>query len=282
MKPGVVIFNTSCLNDTILSNENIYKIDLHVFFNEDEFFGDAQGIVDAYAQNNILPSTSQPSTQEIIDKLQEVCQKHDEVIIVCPSAHLSGTLNNTRLAIESIDNGRIHMVHARSFTLSEFGVINLILDAIENKEEVISIVDRANEYAKHFETFILPGSLDYMRHGGRVNTTQLLVGKMMTLKILVRHIEPSAVVYKKLRGLKSVISQLDEEMNKGFSEAYYTSFNKPEEDKIYQELAKLTNKRGVELIHCGLPSPIVTCQFGDNTFGIAFKLDAISEEFEVV
>lgn len=282
-KAAIVMFNTTCCTKEMLEYENLYMIDLHVFFGEEEFFGNSLELLKYYDEIKVLPTTSQPSTQEIVDTFNEALKKHDEIIVVCPSENLSGTLNNTRIAIEMMDdNHKIHMVKARSFTLSEFGVFNQVKQMQQDNVDTLEIVAAANEYAKHFETYILPGSLEYMKHGGRVNMAQLVIGKLMTLKILVRHIEPTADVYKKLRGLKSVINQFGIEMDKGVDEAFYSSFDEKENDKVFHELSKLAQERGITLHHAGLPSPIVTCQFGANTFGYAHKLKQIPAEFEAL
>ncbi len=279
-KIAIAMFNTASMDDEILKRDNVFVIDLHIFFKEEEFFGNAVDVVRHYDKTNILPSTSQPSTQEIVDKYEEILKDYDDLIVICPSSNLSGTLNNARLATEVIEcSGRVHLVHARSVTLTEYACGIRALNLIDEGMDVVDIVNDLNDYAMHFETYIQPGSLEYMKHGGRVNMTQLVIGTLLTLKILVRHVEPVAEPYKKLRGMKSVLKQIDLELDKNVEEIYYASMTDKQDDKVYLAFKEMASKYNLEVKHVGLPSNIVICQFGDNTFGFCLKLKEIPKDF---
>ncbi len=279
---GIIYSNTSCIDQKIKDFKNGEMLKLHSFLGEEEFFGDSKELMIAAKEKNIIPTTSQPSTIEIKELIEESLTKYDDIIIFSPSQYLSGTYSNTILAIGMLktNKNRIHIVKVRSYSLSEYAMITRGIDMINSeKYKIEDIVDTLNENAKHFETFIVPGTLDYLKKSGRVNLSQLIIGKLINFKLLLRHVEPVPNIYKKVRSSKKILQEIEAELiNKKTKRIYFTSYQ--DDDKVEKYLRKIANENNVEFIDCEVVPIIIACHFGPKSFGISLERENIPDDFK--
>ena len=72
-----------------------------------------------------LPTTSQPSPQDFMDLFEEAKAAGDEVVAILISGQLSGTYQSARIAADSCEYDKIHLVDSMNATLGEQLLVRL-------------------------------------------------------------------------------------------------------------------------------------------------------------
>ncbi len=269
---GIIYFNSASTTPKMQQATNTRVINLHVFVGEDEITdNDIYHLYKVAEQQKQIPRTSQPSTGEIFLAVTEMLEQYQEILIMTPTTMLSGTHQNVVTTVEMLSTEqqeRIHIIQTRSFALSELIITDYALTLIEQGKDIQTIINELEALAPRIETFIFPGDLNFLRKSGRVNLGQLLIGKMVNLKLMIRHVEPSADVFRKARGTKSLMKALEEVITKDDVQKIYLG-NLGVKPEIYEQVKQLITKHNIELIDTKEASFLMGCHFGPNSFGLA-------------
>lgn len=278
---GIIYFNSASLTPIMKEATNTKMIDLHVYVGEQEVpENNLELLYKLSAQEKQVPKTSQPSTGEIYEVINDILKEYNDVLIMTPSTNLSGTHQNVQISVDMLEEQlkqRVHIVQTRSFALSEMIITTRALELIQNGETVSQIVPQLDELSRKIATYIFPGDLDFLKKSGRVNLGQLILGKMARLKLMIRHVEPSADVFKKARGQKMLFKYINEEIqNNNVQKIYLGSMGVS--DEVYQNVIEIIQANNIELIDSEEASIIVGSHFGPNSFGFAMVLaeDAVA------
>ncbi|NHJ85703.1 MAG: DegV family protein [Asgard group archaeon] len=140
---------------------------------------------------DFLPKTSQPSPREYL-KVYEGLDKEGatEIIVVCISSALSGTMNSARLAAnmfsEMNKEVKIHLVDSLNASYTEVFLIEEALKQIKKGLKAEEIVEILNKLVKNIKTFILIPTLRYLHLGGRINIAKYLLAKLLKKMAITR------------------------------------------------------------------------------------------------
>lgn len=272
---GIIYFNSASRTPIMKNAQNTKVINLHVYVGAEEVKENNLNVLyDLAAKNKSVPKTSQPATGEIYTEIIDMLEHYQDVLIMTPSTDLSGTHQNVVVSVDMLDEKvkkRVHIIQTRSFALSEMIITTRALELIDAGLSIDELIPQLNVLAKKITTFIFPGDLDFLRKSGRVNLGQLILGKMARLKLMIRHVEPTADVYQKARGQKMLFKLIDQEIkNNNIEEIYLGSLGvKP---AVYEKVKEIVIENDIKLIDTDDASIIVGSHFGPNSFGLAMVL----------
>lgn len=165
---GIISFNSASKTNKMLNFKDIKYINLQAIlegkiitdFPKEKFF-------EEIAKTNVVPSTSQPTTGEILSAYEEMLKNYKNVLVLTPEKTLSGTFQNSDLAKEMLeidnDKKRIHIIETRSFAFSEAILCDRAIDMIKSDEEIEEIKLELNKLAQNISTYIIPGSFNYLK-----------------------------------------------------------------------------------------------------------------------
>ncbi len=215
-----------------------------------------------------IPKTSQPTSAAFLKAYEKMLNKFKDVIVLTPDKSLSGTHQNAVLSKEMLENGseHIHIVETRSFALSETFLAESAIDLIIEKKPIDEIILKLDELSQKITTYIIPGNFEYLKMSGRVNVTQLLVSKIMSLKLLIKNKDGNNEVYKKARGFKGILKEVQKEIqdNKNKEMIYYGSLSPiTEEIKAFSLIIKTEAKT----VSTTDGSVVMAAHFGPGTIG---------------
>lgn len=160
-----------------------------------------------------LPKTSQPSSQVIYNKFEELINEGNDIIYVCVSSGLSGTFNGANVAknmiLENHPEANIHIIDVMTASLGQ-GL--MVMKAIElkekglDKEEIITYLEGR---VQELNTYILVDDLGYLKRGGRISTAAATIGMVLHVKpILNLNHEGKVKPILKVKGRKKSIQKL--------------------------------------------------------------------------
>lgn len=270
-KLGVILCSTVSRTNEMLEDENVEYLTLSTNFKDREIKSQEVNLEEYFKiveKENEVPKTSQPSTGEIIDVINEAVKKYEKIIIVSINKQLSGTHQNIKLALSTFSEevqGKIAIVNSQCIAMTE----TMIYDKIIEKKEQLNfeqLVEYLNDYAKRFVSYAIPGSMKYLKLSGRVNTSQLVLGTIVNIKTLIKVDSKNVSLYHKGRGYKSILKKIEEEIKLYRPKtAYFTSIL--EEDKIHNAIMELFAKYDIN-VKTTMEADIVSAtHFGPNSFG---------------
>lgn len=140
---------------------------------------------------NFLPKTSQPSPKEYYTVYNELIKEGaKDILVVCISSALSGTLNSARLAANMIQEKnslvKIHLIDSLNASYPEVFLVEDALDLIAKNEKVEEIVDHLNLLVKKIRTHILIPTLKYLHLGGRISIAKYLLSRLLRKQVITR------------------------------------------------------------------------------------------------
>lgn len=178
---------------------------------------DAKEFYDGMRNGNIC-STSQINADSYINFFTPYLQNGDDIIYVCLSSGLSGSYNNSLIAIDELKkeftNCKIHSIDSLGASLGEGLLVLKIAQKIKENCSFDDIVKYAEEIKHNVMLWFTVDDLKYLLQGGRVSKTSAIVGTLLNIKpVLQCNAEGKLVPYQKVRGRKKAIKALVECMN---------------------------------------------------------------------
>ena len=166
-----------------------------------------------------FPTTSQPSPQGFIDKIEEIFEKDPDaqIIIVTIATRLSGTFNSAKLAAESFPDKKITAVDSRQATTCGRFLVEEMVDAINNGanyEQVLALIDSLQTKLK---IQFIPKTLEYLKRGGRIGALGASFATLLHIKPLFTFKENELSVKKAIghaRAIAECISSIPKKIKK--------------------------------------------------------------------
>lgn len=131
--------------------------------------------------------TSQPSPEAVLNSWDEALKDHDEVVYIPMSSGLSGSCQTAYVLAEDYD-GKVFVVNNQRICPT---LRNSVEDALELARRGYSgsqIKEKLEEMKFDTTIYIMVGTLDYLKRGGRITQAVLALGSLLKLKpILAIH-----------------------------------------------------------------------------------------------
>ena len=165
--------------------------------------------------------TSLVSMAEVLKKVRPLFEKGIDVIFLCCSSKLTGSLQVFNLAKEELlaEFPERKMIGIDAL-ISSLGLGLLTLDAAKKRDEGLSIEDLAEwveSNKKYYNMFATVDTLSYLRASGRITGAKAFFGNIMGVKpIFISDALGNNFVIKKAQGTKNSL----EELINGLKEAY--------------------------------------------------------------
>lgn len=163
-----------------------------------------------------MPSTSQPSPGQVLEKLEEYRKNGDDVIIVSLWKEISGTYQSINSVIEEYKEThpefKVALIDCRSGSVAGTLVAVQVLEMIKAGFTFDEVVAQAEWNAEHISIYLTVDDLSWLVKGGRLSKTAGFVGSALNVKPILtvndKEIHSDGVV----RGNKRVYSKLVDRM----------------------------------------------------------------------
>ena len=163
-----------------------------------------------------LPTTSQVNPDGFEGLFNSYIDTGDDVIGIFISSKLSGTYQSAMVVKETLGSDRIHIVDSMSAT---FGLALYVYEAIKLRDSGLparEIYDRLISLRKRARLIAMVDTLKYLKMGGRLSTTEAVLGGMLHIKPLIAIIDGEVKSTGKERGqtaaFENIARQIKEDM----------------------------------------------------------------------
>jgi DegV family protein with EDD domain len=220
-----------------------------------------------------LPKTAAPPPQLYNPIFEQASQTGEEVIVVAPSAKVSGTVRSAEVAAQDFPKAKIHIVD--SLTIAG-NLASLVLLANQWAQEGLSanaIVARLDEWIPRGRIFFLVDTLEYLQKGGRIGGAKALLGELLQVKPILclknGQVEPFEQQRTKKRGLTRLVELVEEQCPKrADSNLCVMQADAPEEAE--ELAASLRSRTGLAHIPIYELPPAIVVHGGPKVMGVGF------------
>ena len=228
-------------------------------------------------RNGEMATTSQLTTVEYEELIQEEFDKGKDVLILSFSSALSGSYNSARLAVEAMSDKKqkVLLVDTKAASLGE-GLL-IYLAALKQKEgksidEVYQYVEDTKLHIAHWFTV---DDLMFLKRGGRVSGASAIMGSILSIKPVL-HVDnegrliPRLKVMGRKKAIQSLVDKVKETVDTSISNVVFISHADDEE-------AALMAKGKIEALDLGLEvkivhyiGPVIGAHSGPGTIAVFF------------
>lgn len=175
----------------------------------------------AFQKNGHFATTSQINPDTYRKYFEPCLQQGKDILYICFSSGLSGTIQSARIAIEDLRESyprrRILCFDTLAAACGE-GMI--VLEAARKQAQGMDIPELYAWLEAHYLNmchWVVVDTFDHLKHGGRVSATTAAVGTLLNIKPLI-HVDESGklVAVGKPRGRKKALEALLAAMEQGW------------------------------------------------------------------
>ena len=218
-----IVADTTCgLPRNIFTSLGIPLIPQIVCFGEDSYRDDTELDTDTFLRklkaSKYLPKTAAPPPQLYYPIFKQAIKDGEDVLVVAPSAKVSGTVRSAEVAAQDFPKLKISVVDTKTIA-GNLGSLVLIAHAMARQgREMVEIEKQINELIPRGRIYFLVNTLEYLQKGGRIGGAKALVGELLQVKpiLCVREgqVEPFEQQRTKKRALARLVEIIEEECPK--------------------------------------------------------------------
>jgi DegV family protein with EDD domain len=274
---GIVTDSTAYLDVDFVEKHDIKVVPLKVIMEDvsyregidisnDEFYRRMR-------EQDIFPTTSQPSAGEFLEAYKEMSARYDALISIHISSGISGTCESAWSAAAEMGDYPIEVIDSRftGFMLMLF-VIELVKarDAGKSKDELKSLAAKMIEGTVEY---FCVDTLEYLHRGGRIGGAQALMGSMLRVKPLL-YLDGTIDALDKVRGSKKALDRLVElAAEKAGDRKVLVALthvrNVPRMNELKEKVKKALNC-DADAIVFNETGPVIGSHVGPGTVGVGF------------
>jgi DegV family protein with EDD domain len=196
----IVTDTTSAMNLEIAEKHGIELVPLSVVISGKEFkdlIDISNEVLYEKLRDGLVPTTSQPSTGYIMEKMEKWKEEnYDAIIILTCSSDLSGTNANFHMVKEQLGMDNVYVVDTRSVGAPILdGAIRAkeMADEGAGVQDILLMLDK--KYQNQF-SFLFPETLTQLKKGGRISPIAANMASLLKIKPLLYLKEDGSVVDK--------------------------------------------------------------------------------------
>jgi DegV family protein with EDD domain len=218
----IVADTTSGLPREMLKSLGITLIPQVVVFGEKSYHDDTELDTSAFLEklkaSKELPTTAAPAPALYNSIFEEARKRGESVIVIAPSAKVSGTVRAATVAAQDFQEVDIKVVDSMTIA-GNLASLVLMADAwAKSGLEAESIVNHLEDWIPRGHIYFLVNTLEYLQKGGRIGGAKALLGELLQVKpILCLHdgqVEPFEQQRTKKKALARLVNIVEEQCPK--------------------------------------------------------------------
>ena len=147
-------------------------------------------------------STSMPPAGEVLSMWKEALKTHDEVVYIPMSSGLSSSCETATLLAQQFD-GKVQVVNNQRISLTQRQSVYDAMTLRDQGKSAKEIKDILEAEKFNSSIYIMVGSLDYLKRGGRVTPAAALLGGLLRIRPNLQIQGEKLDAFAKARSLKA-------------------------------------------------------------------------------
>ncbi|SDN47734.1 DegV family protein [Bacillus sp. OK048] len=262
----------------LAEKHNVQVVPMHVVMDGKDYLDGSlpvTDIYDYYERTKKIPSTTSTNSHEYLEFFKKIKKDYPDCIIVHIgyTSKASSSFQNAIIATEELSD--IILIDALNVTGGLTVIVMYAVSLLERDPSIepIELIKKIESIIPKSRLAFVPGSLDFLRAGGRVSNLAYLGGALLKIKPRIELIDGNLVSTKKYRGnMEAVSEKLIREYLNQYEidrEQLYLLYSIGLDEKIKQgmdEIAKEAGFKNVKWIQAGA---MISTHAGPGGVGIA-------------
>lgn len=274
----IIVADTTCsLPRDLLAQRRIPTVPQVVIFGEDVFHDDKELDTAIFLQklkaSTTLPKTAAPEPPLYFPIYKEAQEKGESVIVIAPSAKVSGTIRSAEVAAQEFPGLDVHVIDSLTISCNLGSMVLVADDMAKAGASADEIEKKIREMIPYGRIFFVVDTLEYLAKGGRIGGAKKLLAELLEIKpILTIHegqVEPFEQQRTKRRALARLAEVVAEECP-GNAGSYLSVIQVEAENEATQFVETLKSSVAVPEIPIYELPPAIVVHGGPKTMGVGF------------
>lgn len=268
----------SDLPKDLVEKHQIQVVPMHVIMNGKDYLDgelSVEEVFDYHGRTKKIPSTAATNEQEYRELFTNIRKEYPESIIIHIgyTSQASASFQSALIAAEDFDN--LYLIDTLNVT-GGLGAVVLYAATLLEEEPSIDhthLIEKIKSNVPKARLAFVPGSLDFLRAGGRVSNIAYIGGALLKIKPCIELKEGKLVSTRKYRGNMSTVA---EKLMQDYLNQYdidrkqlYLIYSIGLDESIKRQAEKSAKEAGFENIIWMQAGAMISTHAGPGGFGIA-------------
>lgn len=280
MKIAIVTDSTAYLTQEQYKQNNIYMLPLSVVVGNEVYREEVDITSEEFFEKvrnmENLPTSSQPTTGEIVTLFEQLAKDYDAVISIHLSSKISGTYQNVAGAASMVEGIKVFPYDSGISCMAQGYFALEGARMAKHGATVEEILTAFDEMQKTLRAYFMVDDLNHLVRGGRLSNGAAILGSMLKIKPILHFEDKEIVVFEKIRSSKKALKRIEgmlvEDSEKGYPIVATIIHANAEEEalKWKKHLEKTLPTVRFELSYFG---PVIGTHLGEGALGMAWIED---------
>ncbi len=274
----MIVADTTCgLLPEVLDREGVPFVPQVVIFGDQAFHDyvdlDTPTFLQKLKASPALPKTAAPETTLYQPIFQCARERKESIVVVAPSAKLSGTVRSAQVAAEDFPDLDIRIVDTQTISCNLGSLVLLAQSMAKAGKCADEIVARLNEMIPRGRLYFVVDTLEYLAKGGRIGGAKALLGELLQIKPVLMIKDGQAESYEQQRTRKRSVARLAEIVENQCPkspEAYLAVLQVAAEEEARGLAADLKARMNLAEVPIFELPPVIVVHGGPGAMGVGF------------
>jgi DegV family protein with EDD domain len=200
------------LPEELAEKHNVQVVPMHVIMDGQDYLDGTLPVPDIYeyyVRTKTIPSTTSTNSHEYLEFFTKIKDDFPDCIIIHIgyTSKASSSFQNAIIAAEELND--IYLIDALNVTGGLTAIVMYAVNLLENEPLIdpVRLVEKIESKIPKSRMAFVPGSLEFLRAGGRVSNLAYLGGALLKIKPRIELIDGKLVSTKKYRGKMEAVSE---------------------------------------------------------------------------
>ncbi|TYS17035.1 DegV family protein [Rossellomorea vietnamensis] len=267
------------LPEDLAQKYNVQVVPMHIIMDGKDYLDGTlpvQEIYDYYGRTKKIPSTASTNAHEYEELFARIRQESPDSIIVHVgyTSKASSSFQNAVIAAEEFQD--IYLIDALNVTGGLAAVVVYAGELLEKEPDIDPklLVEKIEEIVPKSRLAFIPGSLEFLRAGGRVSNMASLIGTLLKIKPCIELKDGKLMSTKKYRGKMSgaaekLFKDYLNEFDIDREQQLYLIYSIGLDEAIKQRMDEAARENGFQKIRWIQAGGMISTHSGAGGFGVA-------------
>jgi DegV family protein with EDD domain len=223
-----------------------------------------------------LPKTAAPPPALYHPIYQACADKREAMVVLCPSAVVSGTFRSATVAAQDFPDAEIHIIDTKTVGSGLGTLVTQAVGWANEGMDAATIEKNIQAMAERQRIYFLVDTLEYLHKGGRIGGAQALLGSLLQVKPILTLLNGRAEAAESQRTKKRALQRLYEIVMAQYptnGQGFITVMHgdaRPEAEQLVLELEKRLGQSGIPIFEV---PPAIIVHAGPGVLGVSFFSD---------
>ncbi|RJP53791.1 MAG: DegV family protein [Anaerolineaceae bacterium] len=211
----IIVADTTCsLPRDVLKARGIPLVPQVVMFGEESFHDDNEidtaTFLAKLKASSTLPKTAAPEPSLYYPIFKQAQAKGESVIVVAPSAKVSGTVRSAETAAQEFAEMDIRVVDTQTVSCNLGSLVLLADDMAKAGKSADEIMAKLNDMIPRGRIYFLVHTLEYLAKGGRIGGAKKLLAELLEIKPILTIRAGQVEPFEQQRTHRRALARLEE------------------------------------------------------------------------